>query len=50
MFPDPNVTGDFSPSWLYSGMAAIYKSWLPGENQQRTLKDGGYYTVSGVYF
>ena len=49
MFPDPEVSGPYSPSWLYSGLADIYKNWLPGESQQRTLRDGGYYSVRATF-
>jgi hypothetical protein len=45
MFPDPTVIGNYSPAWLYSGIADIYKRWLPADDQQRTLRDGGYYSV-----
>ena len=46
MFPTPSEDGKFSPSWLYSGLADLYETWLPGEEQQATLRQAGYYTVS----
>ena len=47
MFPDPSeTTGKFSPSWLYSGLADLYQKWLPGEEQQTTLRQAGYFSVS----
>jgi hypothetical protein len=46
MFPDPKVSGRYAPAWLYTNLAEIYKKWLPDEDQQRTLQDGGYYSVN----
>ena len=46
MFPSPSENGKFSPSWLYSGLADLYDLWLPGEEQQATLHDAGYFSVS----
>ena len=45
MFPDSNVKGNDSIHWLYDTMANLYKQWLPQEAQQKTLRDGGYYSV-----
>ena len=45
MFPDSNVDGPDSIQWLYTTMSNLYLAWLPGKAQQRTLKDGGYYSV-----
>ena len=45
MFPDPTVNGRYAPSWLYSNVAKLYQKWLPEQQQQSTLKDGGYYSV-----
>lgn len=50
MFPDPSTNGVYSPSWLYANLAEIYRQWLPTVNQQKTLKDGGYFSVSAVRF
>ena len=46
MFPTPSEDGKFSPSWLYSGLADLYQKWLPGEEQQTTLRQAGYFSVS----
>ena len=46
MFPGPSETGKFSASWLYSGLADLYEKWLPGEGQQATLREAGYFSVS----
>ena len=46
MFPSPSEDGKFSPSWLYSGLADLYEKWLPGEGQQATLREAGYFSVS----
>ena len=46
MFPTTSEDGKFSPSWLYSGLADLYEKWLPGEEQQATLRQAGYFTVS----
>ena len=45
MFPLINETGKYNPSWLYSNLAEFYQTWLPGKDQQRTLREGGFYTV-----
>ena len=45
MFPDANVEGPDSIHWLYNTMSNLYGDWLPGEEQQQTIKDGGYYSV-----
>ena len=45
MFPDANVEGPDSIHWLYNKMSNLYSHWLPEETQQRTIKDGGYYSV-----
>ena len=47
MFPGPSESGKFSPSWLYSGLADLYEKWLPGEKQQATLREAGFFSVSG---
>ena len=49
MFPDPNVEGPDSIHWLYNTMSNVYSHWLPEESQQRTIKDGGYYSVTIKY-
>ena len=46
MFPGPSENGKLSPSWLYSGLADLYEKWLPGEEQQATLRQAGYFSVS----
>jgi len=45
LFPDSAVTGEFSPKWLYKNLAKLFKDWLPNQQQQSTLLDGGYYSV-----
>jgi hypothetical protein len=30
---------------LYSALAGLYKKWLPGAEQQVTLKEAAYYSV-----
>ena len=45
MFPDTTVKGPDAIHWLYNTMASLYSDWLPGETQQATIKDGGYYSV-----
>ena len=47
MFPGPSESGKFSPSWLYSALAGLYEKWLPGEEQQATLREAAYFSVSG---
>ena len=48
MFPDPNVDGPDSIHWLYNTMSNLYSGWLPGWQQQQTIKDGGYYSVRKI--
>ena len=49
MFPDPNVDGPDSIHWLYNTMSELYSDWLPGWQQQQTIKDGGYYSVRYIH-
>ena len=49
MFPDANVEGPDSIHWLYNTMSNLYGDWLPGEEQQQTIKDGGYYSVGYIF-
>ena len=49
MFPDPNVDGPDSIHWLYNTMSELYSDWLPGWQQQQTIKDGGYYSVRFIH-
>jgi len=44
MFPEV-ADGNFSIKWLYRDIAEQFKEWLPDEEQQRTLRDAGYYSV-----
>ena len=44
MFPEV-ADGNFSIKWLYRDIAQQFKEWLPDEEQQRTLRDAGYYSV-----
>ena len=45
MFPEvPDA--NFSIAWLYEDLAEKFKVWLPDQEQQRTIKDAGYYSVS----
>lgn len=46
MLPLKNETGKYNPSWLYNNLADFYLTWLPGKAEQRTLREGGFYTVS----
>ena len=48
MFPDEDqpVPKIYDPSWLYNNLADLYENWLPGPQQQKTLRDSGYYSVS----
>ena len=48
MFPDPNLDGPDSIHWLYNTMSILYSDWLPGWQQQQTIKDGGYYSVKEI--
>ena len=51
MFPEAtasNASKKFDPSWLYSAVARDFEHWLPGEEQQRTIKSMAYYQVRGV--
>lgn len=48
MFPaddEDMIPTRYDPSWLYNAMADIYSIWLPNQEQQKTLKDSGYYTI-----
>ena len=48
MFPseDEPIPQRYDPTWLYNFLADLYQNWLPGKNQQQTLRDSGYYSVS----
>lgn len=49
MFPPENSTivpKLYDPAWLYNNLADLYQHWLPNQNQQQTLRDSGYYSVS----
>ena len=45
MFPDISDSGKNNIKWLYSAFADSYKHWLPQPEIQKTLREGGYYTV-----
>ena len=47
MFPaeDEPIPLAYDPAWLYDNLADLYQHWLPDQNQQRTLRDSGYYSV-----
>ena len=46
MFPDSKTSGKYNPDWLYQRLAEMYLRWLPEKQQQKSLRNSGYYSVS----
>ena len=47
-FPEKYDLEKFNFTWMYSSLADSYEHWLPQQEVQKSLREGGYYTVSKV--
>ena len=47
MFPDTHESagGKYDVSWLYGNVAKYFQHWLPNAEQQKSIREGGFYSL-----